>query len=827
MKKTKIAILLVCCMALMLLPTASLAANESDWENHWSAPYIEKAIERNWMEGYPDGSMRPDGKITRAEFATLLWRALGEPAPTGKAPFKDLEAGSFYEKAVTALYEAEIVEGVGENRFAPDEFLTREEGITMLARAFKLIPESADTFQSFSDAGSVSSWAWEAFSALIEKGYVEGMGDNTLAPGQDMTRGEMAKLLVVIFDGEKEEPQPEKPTITLTHYPTSGTYGKVTVTAEVTGEKITFVGWQRASEGATFTDKSGFEDITAEKSFKVSSNGWYAACVEDAAGQFAYTMIRITNIRTSTGPTFYTLTYDANGGTNAPAESQYKLNETATVGLATNPPTDGNNRIFWEWNTAADGSGTPYLPGDTVTITGNMTLHAVYVGDPEGVNAADPIKISFPQQMGLITTVGEDKHYRLTSDITIADTWTPIADAANPFTGTFDGNGKTITMGSETDPVLIENVRYAGLFGYILGNGDGTTVNVKDLTVAGSLKVDYVGADPSCEAGSVAGVIANGVIEGCAVIASLDFSGSASNTSSDSAYVGGVVGRNLARTSELAAIRQCYTTGNVSASFNKTVYAGGIAGLNNGANPTNANPPDTPAGESTATVSQCYSTGNVSVESGGASSSVWCSAGGIVGFNYASGSSQGLAIFNDYKAKALIEECYATGNILSKVNDATSALTVGGIVGISESPSGVGASRATKLVTNCVALNDTVTATGSTNTNPYLKQYAARILPISMNSPKNCLAFENIQCAGITRVVTPGADLLDGADLSAASALVENTYVNDATISGTSLGWDFTDVWVMDDGTYKLPILRGSTEFMDAQRAQSLPAHLI
>jgi len=282
-----------------------MSALAADYEGHWSSEYIVKAKDRGWMNGYEDGTFRPNKSITRAEFSVMLWRALGSPAPQGVSPFTDVADDIWYGKAVTALYEADIVLGYGGGLFGPGGTLTREMAFAMLARAFDLAPEStgdAAEYTAFDDYADVSSWAADATSILVLKGYVEGVGGNLLKPKRALTRGEMAKLLIIVYDGEADKPDDAAPLITLTQSPTASTYGSVKVSVTVEDESdIAFIGWRSSSSGASYTDKTGFIDITDKKEFSVMSNGWYAVCATDVDGNFACKLIQITNIQTSSG----------------------------------------------------------------------------------------------------------------------------------------------------------------------------------------------------------------------------------------------------------------------------------------------------------------------------------------------------------------------------------------------------------------------------------------------------------------------------------------------------------------------------------------------
>lgn len=478
LKSNKVLSLLLAAALLMtLLPISTLAA---DYDGHWAREYIDEARNRGWMNGFPDGTFRPDESITRAEFSVMLWRAMGEPEPTVSSSFSDAAAGDWYYDAVMSLYEAGIVNGYGDGAFGPNETVTREMAFVMLARALGLAPENAGSaaeYTKFDDYADVSPWATDAVSIMIEKGYVSGVEGNQLAPKRVLTRGEMSKLLIVVFDGEQGGDEPviplddTGPVLTLSYTPTADTSDPVTITVDAKDESgIDYIGWRASSSGAAYTDDSGFTGITGTGKFSVSANGWYAVCAVDGAGNFAYKLIQITNIQASSGSgglsggggggggdtstTYYTVTYNSNGGDTVnsqriaeggkatrPADPTkagstfagwYKdtslttawdfANDTVnsditlyakwtiityTVTYSANGGTGSDYKVssipggdtctvlgndttnfsktdynFVKWNTASDGGGVSYYPGDTFTVTGDITLFAIYTDTP-------------------------------------------------------------------------------------------------------------------------------------------------------------------------------------------------------------------------------------------------------------------------------------------------------------------------------------------------------------------------------------------------------------------------------------------------------------
>jgi hypothetical protein len=186
----------------------------------------------------------------------------------------------------------------------------------------------------------------------------------------------------------------------------------------------------------------------------------------------------------------------------------------------------------------------------------------------------DTIIIRWPVQPKIIeiTTVDALKavrstgHYKLMAHLEVDD-WTPICDNQPPFSGTFDGNGHTVTIrriGAVTPGSLgIHNV---GLFGLVGKNG-----TIRNLRVSGV--ITYTNSTGVNHVGSIAGYN-NGLIENCTSDADITADGN-----SESSYAGGITGVSYA-----GAIRNCYSTGavTVSGDSNSNKSAGGITGLNAG-----------------------------------------------------------------------------------------------------------------------------------------------------------------------------------------------------------------------------------------------------
>ncbi|KAA5589194.1 S-layer homology domain-containing protein, partial [Pseudomonas aeruginosa] len=98
---------------------------------------IEELASRLIVQGTGQNKFSPNGKITRAQFAAMLTRALGLEASDKATPFKDT-VGKWHEKEVQALYEAGIISGTSASRFSPNSSLTREQIVAMLYKVLSL-----------------------------------------------------------------------------------------------------------------------------------------------------------------------------------------------------------------------------------------------------------------------------------------------------------------------------------------------------------------------------------------------------------------------------------------------------------------------------------------------------------------------------------------------------------------------------------------------------------------------------------------------------------------------------------------------------------------
>lgn len=147
-----------------------------------------------YIVGYEDGTIRPNGHITRAEAATVFFRLLTDEARdanlTDRSPYPDVSAGAWYNKAVATLSRMGILSGYEDGRFRPNATVTRAEFAAMAAR-FDTEAKPVDT--PFTDL--TGCWAADEIAKAYGKGWVNGYGDNTFRPNGPITRAEAVTLI--------------------------------------------------------------------------------------------------------------------------------------------------------------------------------------------------------------------------------------------------------------------------------------------------------------------------------------------------------------------------------------------------------------------------------------------------------------------------------------------------------------------------------------------------------------------------------------------------------------------------------------------------------
>ena len=211
----------VCLMAVVSVTLAGhgvKAATFSDTQNHWAKYSIDYVVDRGYFNGLSDTLFSPEEGTTRGMFATVLARHSGENLTNyGDAPFADVSSDAYYDSAVAWAFTNGISDGTSDSTFSPNEYLTREQACTMLARyceQYGIALAERNQVQTYRDDSSISLWAKDSIYEMQKSGVMIG-SDNVFSPQKNISRAEVAVLLARLdgnfFENYQDESEEEEP----------------------------------------------------------------------------------------------------------------------------------------------------------------------------------------------------------------------------------------------------------------------------------------------------------------------------------------------------------------------------------------------------------------------------------------------------------------------------------------------------------------------------------------------------------------------------------------------------------------------------------------
>ena len=167
-------------------------------EKDWFANDVKYVVDKKLMTGTGNDLFSPNGKTTRGQAVTILYRLAGSPKVSGGGSFTDVKSGTWYTDAVQWAVKNGIASGYGNGRFGPNDTLNRQQLATMLVRYARL--KNYDTKPSgdlskFKDGNKVDSYAKTAMEWAIGAGLISGSSDGNLNPNGTATRAQLAAIL--------------------------------------------------------------------------------------------------------------------------------------------------------------------------------------------------------------------------------------------------------------------------------------------------------------------------------------------------------------------------------------------------------------------------------------------------------------------------------------------------------------------------------------------------------------------------------------------------------------------------------------------------------
>ncbi len=200
MRAKKLTQVFLLCLLLVLLPTAVLAAEASDFSDmpavdHWSYEALNSAVENSLLHG-SNGKLDPRGVLTRAQMAAIINRAFGATEEADISTYTDVPLSAWYYEDIAKAVRMGTFRGDGSGIMRPNDSITRQEAFVVLARAFKLSGGDVNVLDGFSDKDQISAWATDASASLAAAGYIQG-SNNKLNPKNPLPVRNLPRLCII------------------------------------------------------------------------------------------------------------------------------------------------------------------------------------------------------------------------------------------------------------------------------------------------------------------------------------------------------------------------------------------------------------------------------------------------------------------------------------------------------------------------------------------------------------------------------------------------------------------------------------------------------
>ncbi|WP_127586847.1 cadherin-like beta sandwich domain-containing protein [Paenibacillus koleovorans] len=187
---------------------AGAARSFGDMAGHWAENAVSALAGRLVVAGDETGAFRPGDPISRAEFATMLSRALGLPFAPELTDYPDVTQAHWYFEAVQSASYYRLMNGFEDGRFRPYAAISREQAMAMTARAlawtarreFDRTLDTAGLLKRFRDQSDISEWARRDIALLLAAGIVQGHGETSLSPRAELSRTEAAMLVYRLLE---------------------------------------------------------------------------------------------------------------------------------------------------------------------------------------------------------------------------------------------------------------------------------------------------------------------------------------------------------------------------------------------------------------------------------------------------------------------------------------------------------------------------------------------------------------------------------------------------------------------------------------------------
>ncbi|WP_418790776.1 S-layer homology domain-containing protein [Phosphitispora sp. TUW77] len=280
-KKSRIAIILGLLVYLLVSMTGLSYAQLPDIQDNWAEKQISEWLSQGLVEGYEDGTFKPNNSITRAEFITMVNKSFGFTAGAANN-FLDVSSTDWFAGEIAKAAAAGYVSGYPDGTIKPNNKISRQEAASIIARLLQLdLSDNLNIVSEFKDGEDIQQWSKESVDAIAAKSIMVGYPDQTFRPAKDITRAEAIITLdrAVIASAN---------TIT---YDKPGTYGPLTCTeiingnvnisvAGVTLQNVNITGSLILAEGIGEGEVT-LENVTVQRNTTINGGGAHSVVMEN------------------------------------------------------------------------------------------------------------------------------------------------------------------------------------------------------------------------------------------------------------------------------------------------------------------------------------------------------------------------------------------------------------------------------------------------------------------------------------------------------------------------------------------------------------------
>lgn len=233
-----------------------------DVQGHWAEKTINKWRQKSLVGGYPDGTFKPDRKLTRAEFVALVNRAFNYTKEAA-VQFTDVSSEEWYIADIAKAVAAGYINGYPDGTFRPDQIITRQEVAAILTRILSL-EETTEDIKKLKDQAEIPFWSLGSIGAVVSSGYMGEYVDGTFRPSQPLTRAEAVSALDCAIGVLYNQKKTYGPLLTITTIE-----GNVTLTTpEITLQNMIITGDLYVSAGIE-TGKLFLENVQVLGTVKI------------------------------------------------------------------------------------------------------------------------------------------------------------------------------------------------------------------------------------------------------------------------------------------------------------------------------------------------------------------------------------------------------------------------------------------------------------------------------------------------------------------------------------------------------------------------------